>query len=380
MVLESTVVCIDNSEWMRNGDLRPTRLDAQRDAVNLVCGTKLHSNPENTVALMTLANREVLVTLTTDMGKILTNLHSVRAKGKIDFLAGLQVAGLVLKHRQSKNHRQRIVVFVGSPIEDDEKELVKLGKKLKKNNVSVDVISFGEDEANRTKLEAFIEAVNKDNTSHVVSVPAGVGSLSDSLVSSPILEGEAGAAGLASGEGLEFGVDPNLDPELALALRVSMEEERARQQRAAQQQETPAAGGANPQAMQVDAPDADLQAAAARSLEGLSHADMLQEQDDPSGGFAGMSEEEQMALALKMSMEGADAQPMEDVASTPADASGTAAAASAPATAAGEDVVNSDYLAGLLMTLPGVDPNDPEIQATLAALQGQKKDDDKSKK
>lgn len=33
--------------------------------------------------------------------------------------------------------------------------------------------------------------------------------------------------------GFEFDVDPNLDPELALALRVSMEEERARQEAAA---------------------------------------------------------------------------------------------------------------------------------------------------
>lgn len=50
-----------------------------------------------------------------------------------------------MKHRQSKNHRQRIVAFVGSPIAATEQELVKLGKRLKKNNVSIDVISFGED-------------------------------------------------------------------------------------------------------------------------------------------------------------------------------------------------------------------------------------------
>lgn len=30
---------------------------------------------------------------------------------------------LALKHRQGKNHRMRIVVFVGSPVEDDEKEV-----------------------------------------------------------------------------------------------------------------------------------------------------------------------------------------------------------------------------------------------------------------
>lgn len=33
--------------------------------------------------------------------------------------------------------------------------------------------------------------------------------------------------------GFDFGVDPNMDPELALALRISMEEERARQEAAA---------------------------------------------------------------------------------------------------------------------------------------------------
>lgn len=43
----------------------------------------------------------------------------------------------------------------------------------------------------------------------------------------------AAAAAAGGGSGYDFGVDPNLDPELALALRVSMEEERARQEAAA---------------------------------------------------------------------------------------------------------------------------------------------------
>lgn len=61
--------------------------------------------------------------------------------------------------------------------------------------------------------------------------------------STPIFTGDgeggsgfaAAAAAAAAGgvSGFEFGVDPNLDPELALALRVSMEEERARQEAAA---------------------------------------------------------------------------------------------------------------------------------------------------
>ena len=40
MVLEATFIVIDNSDWMRNGDFAPSRLDAQQDAVNLLAGAK----------------------------------------------------------------------------------------------------------------------------------------------------------------------------------------------------------------------------------------------------------------------------------------------------------------------------------------------------
>jgi 26S proteasome regulatory subunit N10 len=39
----------------------------------------------------------------------------------------------------------RIVAFVGSPVEMEEKELVKLAKRLKKEKVNVDLVSFGEE-------------------------------------------------------------------------------------------------------------------------------------------------------------------------------------------------------------------------------------------
>merc|ERR1712080_542870 len=54
-----------------------------------------------------------------------------------------QVAQLALKHRQNKNQRQRIIVLVCSPVKDSQAALVKLGKKLKKNNVALDIVSFG---------------------------------------------------------------------------------------------------------------------------------------------------------------------------------------------------------------------------------------------
>ena len=61
---------------------------------------------------------------------------------------------LALKHRQDKSQRQRLVVFVGSPVAEDEATLVRLGKKLKKNNVAVDVVAFANLEENEAKLQA----------------------------------------------------------------------------------------------------------------------------------------------------------------------------------------------------------------------------------
>lgn len=54
----------------------------------------------------------------------------------------------------------RIVAFVGSPVASEEKELVKLAKKLKKEKVNVDIISFGEDSINSEVLTTFINTLN----------------------------------------------------------------------------------------------------------------------------------------------------------------------------------------------------------------------------
>ncbi|PWW79187.1 hypothetical protein C7212DRAFT_272646 [Tuber magnatum] len=241
-MLEATMIVVDNSESSRNGDYTPTRFDAQADAVSLIFSAKTQANAESSVGLMTMGGKgpEVLVTLTTDFGKILSGLHDTKIKGGTHLATGIQVAGLALKHRQDKSQRQRIIVFVGSPIVEDEKTLVKLAKKMKKNNVAIDFVNFGEIETdNTTKLQAFVDAINASDNSHLATIPPGPHLLSDLLVTTPILSEAGGAssggagegAGAGTGEGsggFDFGVDPSLDPELALALRMSMEDEKAR--------------------------------------------------------------------------------------------------------------------------------------------------------
>lgn len=307
------MMIIDNSEYMRNGDYIPSRFEAQSDAVKTIFQTKIDSNPENTVGVMTMANKgpEVLVTHSKDIGQIIKALHVTSSKigGSIDIPTAINIAQLALKHRENKNLRQRIIVFVGSPLEGqgaDEREMVKLAKRLKKNNVAVDFVAFGDGVEEETNvLKAFVDNTANSDNSHLVSVPPGTHLLSDVIISSPILSedrgipleamGDVGGASGSGGANFEFGVDPSLDPELALALRMSMEEEQARQ--AAEEQTRQSATDAQPQTESAGV-DNDEEAMLAQALALSEHndVDMGEEQDED------MDEEEAIARAIQMSM------------------------------------------------------------------------------
>ena len=115
-------MCIDNSEWTRSGDYAPTRFQAQTDAVNLLAGAKMQANPENAVGVLTMAGRtpRVLVTPTVDLGKVLNCMADIPLEGENNISAAVQIAQLALKHRQNKNQRQRIVIFCGSPVREEQ--------------------------------------------------------------------------------------------------------------------------------------------------------------------------------------------------------------------------------------------------------------------
>jgi len=215
--LEATVICIDNSEWMRNGDFSPSRFESQQDACVSICGTKVRQHPENTVALISCAgkNVDVCAPLTQDPGKVIAAFHKVKICGESNFVNSIRVAQLVLRHRQKtgKTQEQRIILFVGSPVTSEKQELEDLGRQLRKFSIAIDIISFGDPnvQLNEEKLDALYKAANnKDQTgkdnSHLVPIPSG--NLTDVL--SQLTGVQPGS--VASME---------LDPELAWALQLS---------------------------------------------------------------------------------------------------------------------------------------------------------------
>ncbi|KAK5941424.1 proteasome regulatory particle base subunit rpn10 [Knufia obscura] len=258
MPLEATMICVDNSEASRNGDYLPTRFQAQSEAVSLIFNAKTQANPESAVGLLSMAGTspQVLNTPTTNFGAVLAGLHETKIKGSIRLGTAISVAMLALKHRANKSQRQRVIVLTCSEIDskdgnDSEKELIKLAKKCKKNNVSVDFVAFGDATGSETRdvLEKFVEAVGGSGSNegnYLAVIPPGPGLLSDSLVTTPIVNSgapqEGGMEGVESTGGagqnnFEFGIDPATDPELAMALRMSMEEEQNRLERERRQRE-----------------------------------------------------------------------------------------------------------------------------------------------
>lgn len=305
MAQESTIICVDNSEWMRNGDLPPTRFNCQQEAVRALIHYKLRSNPENSVGLLSLANRvEVLNSCLTDDRKLMVRLHSLEINGTAQIVAGIKTAFLALKHRKNKNHKQRVIIFIGSPLDQlvEEKDMfLKFAKKLKKEKVNVDFVLFGE--ATSEKNQIVVEFVNTlngtgndDGGSHLLVVPVGDTKLYDALLHSPICEGVANGGG-GMGAGGDFGMDED-DPELAMALRISLEEQRLRQQQPQQgggDGEQPAVGGGGAP-MDVDHPPAGGATATPAVRPPTPTA------TQPPSNFAEMTEEEQMAYALRLSM------------------------------------------------------------------------------
>ncbi|KAL9056576.1 MAG: hypothetical protein Q9162_002859 [Coniocarpon cinnabarinum] len=280
-MLEATIIIVDNSEPARNGDYLPTRYDAQSDAVHLLFQAKTSANPESAVGLMSSAGTspQVLTTLTNNDGSIHFGLTSTKVGGKARVATALSIASLALKHRQNKSQHPRVVIFSCSPVTESKEQMAALGRKLKKGGLAVDVVVMGEgalegepaedeDQGNagegqsregesekkeepstRAKWTAFHRAIrapqDAEYQSHLAVIPPGPSLLSDSLLSTDVMAGTGmqggGGGGGAGGEGGESGgggggdfgdfggIDPNADPELALALRMSMEEEERRQ-------------------------------------------------------------------------------------------------------------------------------------------------------
>jgi 26S proteasome regulatory subunit N10 len=418
---------LDNSEWMRNGDYTPDRLQAQHDSATLIVRRRLQMNPESTVGVLTMAGRgpDLKVTPSRDNQKLLSSMQDMRPNGKIKLINSIKISMLALKHRQNKRGESRIVVFVGSPIDEKEKDLKKLGKLLKRDTIGLDLILMGCDKANKdfenneSLAKTLVDAANKENNSYITVVAPGV--LPSTLIgSSHLCVQGAGAPGTqttntSGGSGgndafAEFGgIDPSVDPEMAMVMRMSLMEARQQQQGGEEKVEdkneddvpsktteddtattttttstvapsTPSTTGGDSGGMT----DAQLlQQALALSMAGGGDDNgvkMDEDDDDDDEEEEDEDEEdddEDLRAALLMS-QGATTTPSIPTADTTTTTTTTTKddSSDVPSNFAFSD---PDFVQNMLRGLPGVDPDDERIKAALAQISGNKDGDDKKK-
>lgn len=351
MPLEAVIVCMDCSEYMRNGDFAPTRFEAQKEAAAIIWQSKLRGHPETAVGLMSMGlggKAQVKRSCTTEAGELQSVSSKLNIKGESNFLIGLHTAQLALKHRINKNAAQRIVMFVGSPITAKKKQLVQAGKKLKKNKVSVDVITFGECKENTELLGEFFKNVKQGDQCNLLTVERG--QKLDRVVSqSPIILGNqepVPAAAAPVGGDMGGAIDPNTDPELAMAIRISLEESKAREERQAQQAQQASIGNGDA-AAPAAAENAPPAAAAAQPMD-----DEEEDEDDDD-------EEALLAQAIAMSIQNND---------TPAEK---------PAEKAIPD--DADIMEELMEELPGMGTDDLGNLEELLDVVSDEDDDPKDK-
>lgn len=176
-------------------------------------------------------------------------MDKILIEGDCDVLKSIKVAQLSLKHRKDKHARQRIICFIGHPLKGTEEDFEDVGMMLKKNAVSIDVINFAHPD-NVSRCQSLVASANQGQeenpTSHFMNVEPGC-HMTDVILTSPICQiedfgGSAMAGGGAGGMNDPLNIDPNMDPELAEAIRLSMAEINAAPVPEAQPEPAPAAG------------------------------------------------------------------------------------------------------------------------------------------
>lgn len=222
-------IIIDNSEYSRNGDFQPNRYQQEIDCSDyFVRNLKNTSGNAHTAVIAGAGETPYVVLADAETSAIYH--EKLYIKGKLNILTSVEISLLTSP--------EEIILFHCSPISDASKQdpeyqnrLIKLLKKLKKNSITLEVINFGEIDTNTEFWEAVIQEVGSDVIKLMNFMPEGGNLLWEQISDYKqrlVFNNDDG------GENpfMEYGgIDPSMDPELAMALRMSLEEEQQRQTR-----------------------------------------------------------------------------------------------------------------------------------------------------
>lgn len=221
---QNIVILIDNSDKSIDGDFYPNRLKAQKDATKeLIRYFILKLNNRTQISIGTLGSNKIGITayLTDDPRKLNKAIDDIEPSGSIELYKGIKFAFLVLQYQYNEEkqahtqeklvRKKRIIAFVSSEHSLTKEESESIQNTADNDNVSIDVIAFGNDVQS---IEILSDTFEKIKDSHFLYAYDINRNLSDIVMSSPIV-----------GDSSFFQTEYNDDPELQLAMEISYLEE-----------------------------------------------------------------------------------------------------------------------------------------------------------
>ncbi|GKA83328.1 26S proteasome non-ATPase regulatory subunit 4 [Tanacetum coccineum] len=193
-------LCFQHITVPKDGDMFKT----QFEAIRLYCRAKFKSNPKTRAGVATLGCGVDLWpgSPDSDIEHFLTHtLEHIPWGGEFSILMGLQRSqlGFARFDPEGEDIKRRMLVFVAGPCHGYLTEyILKIGKRLKVNNIALDVVSFPHkdqefDALKTITLRSFVAAANnKDNNSHFARVPchSSVQKILVKAATVPLTEGE----------------------------------------------------------------------------------------------------------------------------------------------------------------------------------------------
>lgn len=188
---ECVIFCLDSSEWMRAEDYEPfSRWEAQCQATNAYIEEKAKRG-ENSCAIITTGGKRANceISFTEEAYLVAGALTKVKVAGIHNHHGdALKLAQMMFNQRIQKKQKQRIVWFVGSPLEIGIEELYKIALKLKKNGIIVDILNFGEMSEEKTqKLQVFHKTLLKTQNCNLINCECGE-NMSEHLLNTIVME------------------------------------------------------------------------------------------------------------------------------------------------------------------------------------------------
>lgn len=223
---QAIIIFIDNSDSSIDGDFRPTRLEAQKNAVEAMCGFFRTENKQSVFGFGSMSNEDfgIKTSFTEDTIKVHKDLEFVKPGGTIQLEKAIRSGLLAMKQRPKEVPNQTLIFFVSSQHDLTNENAELLANLANRCGASLNIFVFGDQPIDEEPLKLLIEKKGAD--SHYNRIPIGTTTLADIAI-------KTYCNNFQTSPTAQTGFDPSTydptqfedDPQLREALQLSLQDD-----------------------------------------------------------------------------------------------------------------------------------------------------------